>query len=129
MVERGVRVLSALPRPYGGVWDLQYFLDNARSEYLNRCGALKDFATGITYSAVDLVVNSTPLDAIVPRLEQRKTAPYRAEIMDIGTHEQYFWPHYKRHVPDHFQRLDRTFGWLAEHGYAPVFFHQDFPGA
>lgn len=34
----------------------------------------------------------------------------------------------RRHIPDHFQRLDTTIRWMTEHGYAPVFFHEGFLG-
>ena len=51
-----------------------------------------------------------------------------AEIMDLFTHEQYFWPFYRNYIPDHPQRLDATIRWVTEHGYKPVFFHEGFLG-
>ncbi|MBM3288066.1 MAG: hypothetical protein FJY88_12050 [Candidatus Eisenbacteria bacterium] len=53
----------------------------------------------------------------------------RAEIMDLFTHEQYFWPFYSNHLPDHGERLDTAIRWVTERGYKPVFYHEGFLGA
>lgn len=128
LFERGVRVLSGDFRLHNGIWDINYFLDEARSEYLSRHDALKDFASGIVFSSVDLVCNNAPIETIVPILESLAQDPNRAEIMDLFTHEQYFWPFYQRYIPDHGERLDRAIGWVTEQGYRPVFFHEGFLG-
>ncbi|MBM3890796.1 MAG: hypothetical protein FJ388_16930 [Verrucomicrobia bacterium] len=128
LAKRGVRVLSGMFRWTSGGYDVGYMLDDDRSEWLSRNEALKDFDTGIVFSMIDLVCNSTPLERIVPTLEPHLTNPNRAEIMDLFTHEQYFWPFYKAYLPDHFQRLDAALRWVAEHGYAPVWFHEGLLG-
>ncbi|HUT89967.1 MAG TPA: twin-arginine translocation signal domain-containing protein [Thermoguttaceae bacterium] len=129
LAERGVRVLSGDFRPRGYGWDVNYFLDADRSEHLSRHDALMDFASGIVFSSVDIVCNNTPLDRVVPTLAPLAEDPGRAEIMDLFTHEQYFWPFYVRHVPDHAQRLEAAIRWVTEHGYKPVMFHEGFLGA
>ncbi|MHC4692277.1 MAG: hypothetical protein ACYS67_06020 [Planctomycetota bacterium] len=128
LYERGVRALSGYFRLYNGVWDVNYLLDDVRSEYLSRHDALKDFDSGIVFSRVDIVCNSTPLERIVPTLEPLAKDPNCAEIMDLFTHEQYFWKFYPNHIPDHAQRLDAAIRWVTEHGYKPVFFHEGFLG-
>lgn len=126
---RGVRVLSGYFTCRNGVWDVNYLLDEVRSEYISRHDALMDFASGIIFSKVDLICNNTPIDHIVPALEPLAQDPNRAEIMDLFTHEQYFWPFYVNYIPDHFQRLDTAIRWVTEHGYKPVFLHEGFLGA
>jgi len=128
LYEHGVRVLSGYFRQRGGVWDVNYFLDEDRSEYLSRHDALKDFASGIVFSRVDIVCNSTPIDKIVPTLAPLADDPNTAEIMDLFTHEQYFWPFYHHYLPDHAQRLDTAIRWVTDHGYQPVFYHEGFLG-
>ncbi len=128
LYERGVRVLSGYFRLYNGVWDVNYLLDDVRSEYLSRHDALMDFDSGIVFSRVDIVCNSTPLERIVPTLEPLAKDPNCAEIMDLFTHEQYFWPFYSNYIPDHGQRLEAAIRWVTEHGYKPVFFHEGFLG-
>ena len=126
--ERGVRVLSGYFRASKSGWDINYRLDDERSEYLSRHDALMDFDSGIVFSRVDLICNNTPIGDIAPTLTRLAEDPNQAEIMDLFTHEQYFWPFYAHYVPDHGQRLDRAIRWVTEHGYKPVFFHEGFLG-
>ena len=128
LYERGVRVLSGYFGQANGVWDVNYLLDDARSEYLSRHDALMDFDSGIVFSRVDLVCNNTPVDKIVPTLAPLAKDPNQAEVMDLFTHEQYFWPFYTNYVPDHFQRLDAAIRWVTENGYEPVLYHEGFLG-
>jgi hypothetical protein len=129
LAERGVRVLSGDFRRRGHGWDINYFLDDDRSEHLSRHDALIDFASGIVFSSIDIVANNTPLERVVPTLEPLAADPNRAEIMDLFTHEQYFWPFYIRHLPDHAQRVQAAVRWVTEQGYKPVFFHEGLLGA
>ena len=90
--------------------------------------ALKDFASGLIFSKVDIVCNNVPDEQIVPLLEPLTRGANTAEIMDLFTHEQYFWPSYAAHRPDHFQRLETAIRFCTEHGYEPVFFHEGLLG-
>jgi len=128
LAERGVRVLSGLFQRRGDAWDINYLLDADRSEYLSRHDALVDFQSGIVFSKIDIVCNNTPIERVGPTLEPLAADPNQAEIMDLFTHEQYFWPFYVRHIPDHAQRLDATIRWVTERGYKPVFFHEGLLG-
>ena len=121
-------MLSGLFCRRDGGFDGNYLLDDERSEWITRHEALKDFTTGIVFSQVDLICNSTPVENIVPHLEQLAADPLRAEIMDLMTHEQYFWPHYPAHLPDHVRRLETALRWVTNHGYEPVFFHEGLLG-
>jgi hypothetical protein len=123
---RGVRVLSGYFCPGSGGWDVNYRFDAVRSEYLWRHDALMDFDSGIIFSRVDIICNSTPLDKIVPTLEPVVKDPNMAEVIDLFTHEQYFWPFYAGHTPDQVQRLDAALRFVTERGYKPVFFHEGY---
>ena len=129
LYERGVRVLSGGFWNRNNLWDINYFLDADRSEYVARHDGLMDFDSGIIFSMGDIVCNNTPVEEVVPTLEPLAGDPNTAEIMDLFTHEQYFWPFYSRYVPDHAQRLDAAIRWCTEHGYKPVFFHEGLMGA
>ncbi len=129
LASRGVRVLSGLFRRQGDGWDINYRLANEISEYLSQHDAWHDFESGITFSKVDLVANNTPVDRVAPTLEPLAADPNQAEIMDLFTHEQYFWPFYSRYVPDHAQRVETAIRWVTERGHKPVVFHEGFLGA
>jgi hypothetical protein len=124
----GIRVLSGFAHPTSRGYDINYFLDQERSEWLYHHEAIKDFESGLIFSRVDIVCNNTPVEQIAPTLQPLHDYPRQAEIMDLFTHEQYFWPFYARHVPDHGERLNQTIRWVTERGYEPVFFHEGFMG-
>jgi len=146
LTERGVKVLSGFfvpnaggsytadgdalnscsPAPAG--YDVNYMLDDLRSEYLSRHDALVDFDVGVVYSRVDVVCNNTPVDRIVPTLEPLTRDPDHAEIMDLLTHEQYSWPFCQNYRPDHVDRMEAAIRFVTDHGYKPVFFHEGFLG-
>jgi hypothetical protein len=129
LYNRGVRALSGYFSPVkGGGYDVNYLWDDVRSGYLSRHDAWKDFESGIVFSRVDIVVNNVPIDQIVGSLEPLTRDPNTAEIMDIFTHEQYFWPFYRNYVPDHAQRLDTAIRWVTDRGYAPVLLHEGLLG-
>lgn len=124
----GVRVLSGFAHLTSHGYDVNYLFDDARSEWLYNHEALKDFDSGIIFSHIDICCNTCPLDQIVPTLQPLYDNPAQAEIMDVFTHEQYFWPYYPAYIPEHGERLNQTIRWVTEHGYEPVHFHRGFMG-
>jgi hypothetical protein len=129
LFKHGVRALSGYFSKLAGRYDVNYRFDDVVSEYLSGHDCWEDFQSGIVFSRVDMVCNSTPIDRIAPTLESLAKDANQAEIMDLFTHEQYFWPFYAHYIPDHGQRLDAAIRWVTEHGYKPVFFHEGFLGA
>ena len=130
LYRRGVRVLSGYFRKNAkGRWDINYRLPDRISEYLSRHDAWKDFGSGIVFSRVDIVCNSVPVAKTVPLLKPLTKDANTAEIMDLFTHEQYFWPFYAHHIPDHARRLETAVRFVTEQGYKPVFYHEGFLGA
>ena len=85
-------------------------------------------ASGIVFSRISIVCNTVPVDHIAATLEPLAKDPNTAEIMDLFTHEQYFWPFYMNYIPDHPQRIETAIRWVTERGYKPVFFHEGFLG-
>lgn len=128
LAERGVKVLRGYFQTNSntGKRDVNFNLDEIRSEYLSRNYALKDFDSGIIFEHVDMICNNTSIDQIIPKLEAVAADPNLSEIIDLMTHEQYFYPFYRAYLPDHFKRLDKALGWVTEHGYKPIFFHDSF---
>lgn len=130
LYERGVRALSGYFRKNAqGQWDINYRWDDLHSEYIFTHDVWKDFQSGIVFSRVDIVLDQTPIEKIVPTLKPMTQNPNTAELMDLLTHEQYFWPFYVNHRPDMFQRVETAIRFVTEHGYKPVFFHEGFLGA
>ncbi len=128
LFSRGVRALSGYFSKGDSGYDVNYLWDDLHSEYVSRHDAWKDFESGIVFSRVDIVCNTVPVERIAGTLEPLTRDPDTAEIMDLFTHEQYFWPFYHNYIPDHPQRLDVAIRWVTDHGYKPVFLHEGFLG-
>jgi hypothetical protein len=128
LAARGVRALSGYFSKNGDHWWVNYRMDDRRSQFLSNHDALMDFDSGITFSRIDIVCNSVPLAQIVPTLEKVVANPDTAEILDLLTHEQYFWPFYHNYLPDHAKRIEAAIRFATERGYKPVFLHDGFLG-
>ncbi|NMA42683.1 MAG: hypothetical protein GX946_04805 [Oligosphaeraceae bacterium] len=128
LYEQGLRVLSGYFVKSELGYDVHYSMDAVRSNYLSSHDALMDMDSGMCFSRVDMVINSTPLEDIVPILTERMMDRDNAEFMDLLTHEQYFWPFYFNYVPDHEQRMAAAFQFLDEHGYEPIWMHEGLMG-
>lgn len=126
LYDKGSHVLGGYFSRWATGWEVNYNMDAFRSEWLSRHDLLKDHVSGVTFSKVDIVVNNTPLDQIVPHLEKVVADPRQNEIIDVLTHEQYFWPFYTNYLPDHPQRMERAIKFLTERGYKPVFLQDEF---
>ncbi len=128
LYDRGARVLGGYFVYWGDRWDVNYNMDDFRSEWLSRNDLLKDYDSGLVFSKVDMVINNTALDQIVPKLDTITADPRQGEVIDFLTHEQYFWPFFHRYLPDHPQRMDRAIEYVTRHGYKPVFLQDEFDG-
>ncbi len=128
LVDRGVRNLSGIFRPGSGRLSGVYHLRDERADAAAACSQWIDSDTGIAFSKIDLIVNNTPLERVAPALDAAVREPEGVEILDLFTHEQYFWPFYERHVPDHAERVEAAVRWATEHGYQPCWFHEGYLG-
>ena len=129
IAKRGTTALSGYFRRQEQHYAVSYGLDDWRCAQVESRGRLMEFASGIMLSQIDLVLNSTPLADILPCLSAAIAAGSRSEVIDLLTHEQYFWPFYHHFVPDHAERLDCALRFLTDHGYEPVWFHEGLLGA
>jgi len=61
----------------------------------------------------DIVLNSVPLERIVPHLERQAAAPGRSEVMQLLIHEQYFYPQDRHYLRDFRARVERAVEWVT----------------
>lgn len=127
--EEGIRVLvgyfeerEALPR-------VSYYLFTPQWRHLLTRDYWKDLREDLVFVRHDLVINTVPLEEIVPHLERVARDPHQAEVIELMIHEQYFYPDYIAYQPDFRQRVERAIRWASERGYRPVFYEEGFPGA
>lgn len=128
LVEREVRNLSGIFRRLRGRHAGVYHLRDERAAIVEACARYIDEETQIAFSALGMVANNTPLEAIEPGLEAIAARPENGGILDYFTHEQYFWEFYERYIPDHWDRVEAMVRWAAERDYQPCWFHEGYLG-
>lgn len=129
LIAKGWRTLSGSGWPLrdkpGSPYLRQYHVPEHALRYLDEHDAWYNFDNGLLFVKIDLCCNRVPLEDTLPTLQQAYANPNTREVMDLATHEQYFWPFYKNYLPDHASRLDRAFRFVTEHGYKAVFPEED----
>jgi hypothetical protein len=106
-----------------------YYLPLEQWTYLAGRDYWHDTSEDIIYVRHDLVVNTVPLNQIVPRLERLAADPHQSEVLELMIHEQYFYPDYQAYQPDFRQKVERAIQWVTERGYRPVLFEEGYLGA
>ncbi len=48
------------------------------------------------------------------------------EFKDFCLHEQYFYPEFKRHQTNYYEKMDTIANWCNDHGYEPIFMDELF---
>jgi hypothetical protein len=136
--ERGVKVLSGGfidTKTYVGeadrtehVTDIGYYQDLDKSLYLLNNHVLYDFEHALVFVKFDVTANLLRKDEITAQLKQTCANPVYNETIGLATHEQYSFPYYPNHIPDHHERMEAAIRCVTDRGYAPVFFHDGFLG-
>ncbi len=108
---------------------VSYYLDREQVEHVNTRDYWKDTRENILFVKHDQVVNTIPLERVVPHLEEVAARPHEAEVIELMVHEQYFCPFLSHYQPDIQQRVEAAIRWATEKGYKPVFFEEGFLGA
>lgn len=75
---------------------------------------------GISYAAIDIVLNCFKKEEILDRLNSLKD---RCDIK-VMIHEQYFYSGYRYYQPDFEEKLVATFEYLTKSGYKSYFFEE-----
>ncbi len=105
-----------------------YYLDAATCEHIAGRDYWYDEETDLLFIDCDQVVNSYPLDQIVPCLEQQAANPHTAELIELLIHEQYFREEMEIYQPDIQDKVRAALTWVTERGYRPVFWSEGFAG-
>lgn len=105
----------------GKPW-VAYYLDEERTRYLNAHDTWRDAETGLLFIKHDLVLNSYPLEAIVPRLNTVYANADESEVLELMIHEQYFYPRFEWYQPDAAEKVRLAAEWVTAHGYRWAFY-------
>ncbi len=123
--DRGVRCLvGGFIKP-----PVTYQLPEYLCAYIRTHSGWYDFDSKIIFSRSSGVCNNNVnLEDTYPILQKTIDNPNTSEVLNLITHEQYFWQYYKHYIPDHFQRVEASLRFAVEHGYKPGWFNEGFYG-
>ncbi len=102
-----------------------YQIPSDACRYLDQNDAWFNFDNGLLFSKIDLCCNRVPLTEIAPLLHKIWFDRKCKEVMDLGTHEQYFWSFYKNYQKDHWTKVEKTLRFMLDHEYRPIFPEED----
>ena len=80
-----------------------------------------DTEEDILYGKIDLVLNSYPLEEIVPMLEKVKANPHNFGCVEIMIHEQYFHEDYVNYIPEFREIVWTACKWCSDNGHKGYF--------
>jgi hypothetical protein len=127
--KEGVRILAGYFQLANGAPIVSYYLDRDRTTYLSGRDYWKDTALDLLFVRHDIVLNSGPIEQIVPKLDKVGADPHQSEVIELMIHEQYFYPAYRNYLKDYRQRMERALDWVSKRGYQPVFYSNGFLGS
>jgi hypothetical protein len=106
----------------------RYYLDDEHIRHIAGREAWKDYDMDLLFLNCDLCTNLVALADTVPRLEAKVADPHTRDLMEILVHEQYFRRELHYFLPDIMERTRTAIAFVAERGYEPVFWGEEFFG-
>ncbi len=96
--------------------EVSYYLSAEQTLHAQNRDFWVDTAEDIIFVKDDIILNSHTPEEVKTYLDTYLTRPDRA-FMYLLIHEQYFYPHYRRYLPDYKARLFAGVEWCESHGY------------
>lgn len=131
LADRGVKMLPTRGRrPDAKEKKIcDYHLPDDVLEYLCDNQGWMHFESGlIFYSGSTGGCDWTPVGKIAANILRRIEVPSNSHLINIGGHEQYWWPFYKNFVPDIYERYATAFRFVLDRGYKPIWIEDGFFG-
>ncbi len=116
--KRGVKGLIAMAHKQEGRLALQYHLNNEQAEILRKNDFYYEKDTDITYLLNHLIVDRVSIDDLPIILNTL----CNKSVVQIMTHEQYFYKDYKDYQKDYARKMELCFKTLQKYNYESCFF-------
>lgn len=100
---------------------VSYFYPEYLIEHIDTRDFWMDTEEDILCGKIDLVLNSYPLEEIIPKLEEVKAKKGNYGCVEIMIHEQYFHEDYVNYIPEFRQIVWDACKWCADNGYKGYF--------
>ena len=96
---------------------VSYYLSKELVQHLDNRDFWVDTAEDMIFGRIDKVLNLDSLEKVQEDVRDAIAHPHRGGFVSVMIHEQYFYPDYRRHLPDFEQRVLSACRILAEAGY------------
>ena len=119
--DSGYKTLTGYFNLVDGKPVVSYYLDPEKANHISNRSIWCDNIEGIIFKKIHLVINSYPLNEIIPLLDEVKKDNRKSAFIDLMIHEQYFYPSYSAYQPDFREKVMTAVKWAADNGYKPSF--------
>jgi hypothetical protein len=117
----GYKALTGYYNSEDGKPVVSYYLDAEKANHVTNRSIWCDNEEGLIHKKIHMVINSYPLNEIVPLLAKIKTDKIKSSFIDLMIHEQYFYPSYHAYQPDFREKVMAAVKWASDNGYKPSF--------
>ncbi len=107
----------------GGTPHNYHITDDQFREAVRKYGYFYEPNTDLVITTSSVLLNAAEVGPveIQKKLElYEKNYPLNG-FLDLIIHEQYFYPHFHKYLPDYAERIEAGVKWCHEHGYKPSF--------
>lgn len=107
----------------GGTPENYYLTKDQFLDAVRKYGYYYDAETDIAFTTSSCLLNAAAVGPNeIPRALDARTAQYPLNgFIDLIIHEQYFYPHFYKYLPDYRDRVEAGIKWCVEHGYESSF--------
>ncbi|MGI6562613.1 MAG: hypothetical protein ACOX3Q_08655 [Clostridia bacterium] len=100
---------------------IRYYLNAEQCALLNIYGFYYDKQEDVYFVRYGASMQHIPLSDIPKDFEIFQKQHPLYTFKELCVHEQYFYPHYIKYMPDYYERFDTAIRWCVENGYRPSF--------
>ncbi|MBR2848712.1 MAG: hypothetical protein IKB87_04570 [Clostridia bacterium] len=99
---------------------VSYYLNREQTAHAAGRDFWVDTSEGIIFSKDKFVIDRHTVEGIPPALDDLRSRPHEAGTINFLVHEQFFYPHYPKYLPDYEERIRTAIQWAHDNRYAPV---------
>ncbi len=96
------------------------YLNVEQTSHLEHRDYWYDRDEDITHVKVDLILNLTKKEELIPKLEALVANDHTGSYIQFLNHEQYFYDFYQQYQPDYEEKMRIAAQFLQDHGYIPT---------
>lgn len=119
LYREGVRGLIGMFLPRSRREAMRYYLTPEQADCVHTMHQWYDKETKLFFVCNDLILNTVPLEQIIPELSRKEQPFYQVMI-----HEQYFYPDYSAYQPDFEQKVESSLEWFRHKGLRSCFLEE-----